>query len=439
MSKLRLHNVAQPVTTPSANKSDLFVDIADGAVKHKKSNGSVINLETVGVVNNQVLVTQASQLAGALDSATQYFIDGDIDMGTTPITVPEGGLYIQGLGFGISSLFSSENNYDMFITDTFSGDLFTNNLDFTVSGTNSRLFNIDNGGNFGAVEFTNTNFIACTSLGVLSNYRQLLCTNVAWISILDGIEFVGPWVGGIAILTSIALFIGSGVTLFKAGADLVFQGSVRSDMNALSMDPASTLFDFSPTNIPVDGGFSLTNVRASSTTPLPNFPSTGTGARFRNCLGIENTYVGAEWELTGSATTTISLTDTLVKLAGTTTYSEEHWFSNATDNAVVFDSSILTRVKVSGSLSLTGTNNDEAALQIRQWDDSASTFINIGPEYIGTLNGGPAGTRAENISVKAYATLEQNDRIEVWVKNITGTNDITASAGGALFVEERSS
>lgn len=438
MSKIRFENTVEP-DAPATNRSIVFVDTADDSIKIKKASGAVISLESSSGVTNQILVTEPSQLSGALTSTCQYLIDGNIDMGTTTITVPEGGLYIQGLGFGISSLFSSENNYDMFITDTFSGDLFTNSMDLTVSGTNSRVFNLDNSGNFSAVEFTNTNFVACTSLGVLSNYRQVLCSNVAWISVQDGLEFVGPWAGGIAILTSIALFIGSGVTLFKAGAGLVFSGSVRSDMNALSMDAASTLFDFSPTNIPGDGGFSLTNVRTSSTNPLPNFPSTGTGARFRDCLGIENTYVGAEWELTGSATTTIAVADTLVKLAGTTTYNEEHWFSNATDNAMVFDSSILTRVKVSGSLSLSGTNNDEAALQIRQWDDSASSYINVGPEYIGTLNGGPAGSRAENISVKGYATLEENDRIEVWVKNVAGTNDITASLGGALFVEERSS
>ena len=92
-----------------------------------------------------IVVKQASDLGGTLSSAYRYIVDGAVDMGSQSITVPEGGLFIAGLGFGISSLTSSADNYNMFITGaTFSGDLFLDGVDTGVTGTNSQVFELDN-------------------------------------------------------------------------------------------------------------------------------------------------------------------------------------------------------------------------------------------------------------------------------------------------------
>jgi len=383
-----------------------------------------------------VRVYEASDLAGTLDSTKAYIIDGNVDMGSTSIVVPEDGLFIQGLGFGISSLTSSENNTDLFVTaPTYSGDLFINGLDIQITGTSSRVFgDLDNLENSNAVEFIDTNFIACTSLGNIKDYRQLLTSNVAFIAIADGLTFDGAWSGGAAILQTIMIDIGAGVSIFKEGASLVFGAGVRSDLNANFINATTILFDFQASNFNQDGSFSLTNVRVNplATGAIPNISAGNVKARFRNCSGFSNTYVGSTWEVTSGATTTISADNTLVKMAGTTTYADEEWFSNAFSNTAVYESSLELKAEIEYSLSFTGGNNDVVGIQIRHWDDSASAYVNVGARITATLN-------AENVTGFAYATMNENDRIEVWVENQTDNTNITTDASGSLFIKERSS
>ena len=104
--------------------------------------GGGFNPTTSTQIANKVdYITEASQLSGELDSSKLYFIDGQIDMGTTPIVVPEDGLNIRGHGFGISGLYSTEGNFNLFVTNgvTYSGDLFITDMDIRISGTGSKL------------------------------------------------------------------------------------------------------------------------------------------------------------------------------------------------------------------------------------------------------------------------------------------------------------
>jgi len=65
------------------------------------------------VAQNMVMVRQASDF-GVIDSSKLYCVDGIVDMSSTTIEVPSGGLNICGLDIEISKLISSDNNYDMF-------------------------------------------------------------------------------------------------------------------------------------------------------------------------------------------------------------------------------------------------------------------------------------------------------------------------------------
>ena len=80
------------------------------------------------------------------------------------------------------------------------------------------------------------------------------------------------------------LSIGSGVTIVKKGASLSFQGSVRSDLNALSISSTTIVFDFVDDDFVQDGAFSLTNVRVNpASNAVPNISPGNQKARFRNC------------------------------------------------------------------------------------------------------------------------------------------------------------
>lgn len=387
-----------------------------------------------------IIVKKASDLKN-IDSSKVYLIDGTVDMGTQSIEIPETGISISGINGSrdTSILTSSEDNFTLFTSPSggYSGNTVMESLTISITGTNSKVYDLTNDENGSALDIVGVNYLSCTSLGELTDYRQLLFNNIGFIFIEDGLTFSGTWSGGMAILTTIAVGFPA-ATLFKEGTSLTINGSFRSDMNFLSVNSASVLCDFEESVIVNDGAMSLTNVRVNADDAIPNISSSSVKARFRDCFGIRDTYVGGELTVSSSATTTISSSNTLVKMAGTTTYSDLAWFSNTTDNAFVYDSTEEIEVDIQVSLSFAGGNNDVLGVQIRLWDNSASAYVNVGARYRATLNGG-SGTRVENIACFARTALNENDRIEIWIENQTDTTNITCETGGFVGIEERPS
>ena len=93
--------------------------------------------------NKRILVQEAADLSGTLDSTVEYMIDGIIDMGTQSIEVPQGGLNLAGFNFDVSKLISSENNYTMFTSPASgSGNVLGKDYAIEVTGTNSQVYDI---------------------------------------------------------------------------------------------------------------------------------------------------------------------------------------------------------------------------------------------------------------------------------------------------------
>ncbi len=384
-----------------------------------------------------VVVNDASDLS-AIDASKLYLIDGAIDVCDVDIVFPTGGASIAGLNGArdVSKLYCADDDYTMFNSPigSYSGDVVFESITFEASGANSKIFDLDNDENSNAIEMMGVNFTNTTSLGSLTDYRQLLMNNVGFIFIDDGLTFNGNWAGA-AILTSIAIGFPD-ATLFKEGANLVFSGSVRSNINFLSTDPNSILFDFDEDNILSDGGFSLENVRTNATNPLPNISGSSVKARFKECEGIRDTYIGGQFEITTEAITDITAVDTPVKLAGVTTYDDLQHFEGNNSNEFLYVSDQLIEITAQANVAISGGNNDQVNVFFRHWDDSASTFIDLAKSKA-TLNGGLLGTRAENISVLGLAIIEENDRIELWVENITDSSDVTALLNSFAYIKER--
>lgn len=393
------------------------------------------------IAESIVVVKEASQLTGTLDSTKAYLIDGSIDMGSSQITVPTGGLTIIGVDFNISALTSSENSYTMFISPggSYSGDLVLRNIQLTVSGTTSQLFDLDNNENGNALECTDVNFFNCTSIGELTDYRQGLWSRTGIIQCDDGLTMSGNWSGGFAILDSI--IVSAGVTfngtLLKEGTSLAISGSIRSNLNALQLGASGAISDFQPSNMVNGGLFQMTGVRCNSAaTPFPNFPASSVKARFSKCVGFRNTYIGSQWTISTEAATVIATASTPVKVAGTTTYADENWFSNTTNNAMVYDGADEIGIVVHGEISFTGTNGDQISVIVRQWDNSAAGYIDLSQTGAFTLN---AGGRAENIGILAFGDFNEDDRLEIWVENQTAGRNVTAKLDGLVSISERPS
>lgn len=392
-------------------------------------------------IDNRVIVKQASDLIN-IDSSKIYLIDGKIDMGTTQIEVPTGGFFYRGLDYFVSSLYSTADNYTMFINKTGenAGNIRGTNVEHYVSGTNSQVFNLDNQGNFGSCEFISCNFgtfaTDTTSLGNLDNFRQFRTADTAFIKILDGIEFNGTWSGGMSVSDTILLSIANGVTMFKEGTSLLFQGSVSSNINALSIGATTIVFDFQESNFDIDWGFNLEAARFPNiNTAIPNINVQSIKRYFKDCRGLENTFVGGGWKLTTEIITPL-VVNIGSKINGITTYSNLVHTSGTLSNELVYESNISSDFILSGDLVIDGGPNDEITVTVRKFVNATSSYEDV-EEYERTISNVVGGNDVAYFSFNTPVQLDADDRIELWVTNTTDNTSITLQQGSSILLEER--
>lgn len=391
-----------------------------------------------------VIVKKASDLS-SIDSTKTYIIDGFIDMGSLSVEPPSGGLSMAGINGGrdICGLYSTADNYTMFTSpaDSYSGNIVMEGLTLYHGGTGSKLFDLDNKGNSNAIDIINVNFGSFgqsgkTVMGELSNYRQLLIKLAGFLFLNDGLTFNGTWTG-IAVVDTIAISFPASKTLFKKGAGFSAD-NVRSNINFLSVQPSSQLFDFEPSNITSKRGFSLDRVRTSADDALPNFPASDTKALFSKVSGLSSTYVGGEWALvdpSDEVVTTISGVNTPAKASGVTTYNDLYHFTGDTDNAFVYYGDQEIKIEAIGVGAITGSNNNQVDVFFRQYKNSTETYID-GYKTAITLN---SSGKSESVFFRSFFTLNYLDRVEVWLENETNGNNMTLKSQSNVRITERSS
>jgi len=397
------------------------------------------------VPEKELVVNDPSDLTGDLRSDVVYLLDGEIDMGAVSIVLPETGLNIAGIGPRVAGLATSEPSHTLFVvpSGSFSGYLMMSDMFIRVDGAGSQVFGLDNQGNQGDIETAAFNFLRCTSLGEVANYQQVsFISGFGLLSCVDGLTFSGTMDGGIAVLAAIITDGGTPFTgtFLKAGTLLTVAGSIRSDMNALDIAVSAAVCDFAPANVLRDGGFQMVGVRVNPlSTAFPNMPPSSVKARFRNCDGTPNTYVGGQWKITAEAATTINTIGVIEKVAGTTAYTDlQHFSDGGGNNSFTYIGTQEIGVEMLIDLSFTGPNNNELIVVVRHWLDATSSYLSPDLAETGPFTLDIAG-RSSPISLHAFCTFNNNDRFEVWVKNLTSTGNVTAKIEGIVSIGERSS
>jgi len=391
------------------------------------------------LVENSIIVKSPIDLSGTLTSSRAYLIDGIIDMGTQTIAVPPGGLTLTGFGSGISCLQSSENSYTMFVNGSpNAGSLLLRGTDVQVTGTSSQVFDLDNNGQGGAIRVIDSNMTNCTSVGEVTAYRGMLFNDSIWLGCADGIRFSGTWIGGVRIDSCIVANFGSSGIAYGEGSGLVFGSRFISNAN-VNIPLGAVAYDFQSSNFSGDGDYELLagQFAGLSTTLTTGIGRTNVKSKWKANNGIENTYVGARWQIeTGDeATTVIGSSNVYVKVAGATTYADEQWFSNTTDNAFVYDSDNMIEAAIMGTLAVTAGNNNLIQFKMRHWDDSASAYVDLYESPI--LQMQSTGSDPQTVTILDFADLDVGDRLELWVQNTSATTNITVKDGSILAVTER--
>jgi hypothetical protein len=395
-------------------------------------------------IQSLIFITKPEDF-GTIDSTKTYYIDGVIDMGSTSLEVPAGGINIIGSTFDVSQLISSEDNYTMFTSPGGgSGNILMRNVGLTASGTNSQLFDLVSATGFDAFEFNVVNFNGCTSMGVIDNYRQGLETGTGRFGGTPELELKGTWLGGYFIDTSIVRSLTDGsYSLYKAGSGFSMNSRFRSNQN-IDLPANASFFDFSTSNFPNPNTVQLDGcivsrdgvLDATDSNIIPNMQKGDVQTYWKNNTGIQNTFVGSLNTVTSSVTTTVSAGSTFYDLEGVWTASDLQHF----DSPVVGELRHLgvnpIEFQFVSDLTLESTQNNVLEVRLTRWDDATSQWIPVGSiqRQVNSLVGG------RDVAFFTYignVTLNQNDKVKLQVANNNGNNNVTAEVDSFFRILER--
>lgn len=395
-------------------------------------------------INTTVIVRQASDF-GVIDSSKVYLIDGVIDMGTTSIEIPSGGISIIGFTFDVSKLISSAAGYTMFTSPIGgSGNVIGMDYAIEVTGTTSQVYDLVGDTGFEAFEFSRINYNDCTSLGTIDTYRQGLESGTGRFGGTPELTLEGTWVGGYFIDTSIVRGLTDGAySLYKAGVSFSMASRFRSNQN-LDLNANVAFFDFSPSNfvnpstVQLEGCLVTRNgvQDATDTTIIPNMPVGDIVSNFMGNIGLPNTFVGGMLNITTEVATTIGSSSTFFDLAGTWAASDLQHFDSPSNGQLRHLGTTPREYKLTADLTIESNTNNEIAIRVRKWDDSAASFIDVFTQtrQVNAL----VGTRdVAFFTLRIGLTLDQNDYIFLQVANNSAANDATVETDSFYTIEER--
>jgi len=404
-------------------------------------NGAFVNASPLAA---RIIVTDSSQLLN-IDSTKEYFIDGIVDMTGVSIEVPATGLQLRGHSFNISKLICTDNNYTMFTSPAGgSGDLLGIDYAVEVTGANSKVYDITSDTGFNAFEFERINYNDCTSLGVITDYRQGLEVGTGRFGATPSLTLAGTWVGGYRITTSIVRSIDDAMSepLFKAGAGFTMASRFLTDINA-DLGTTAPLLDFSqsnfinPSTLQLSGCIITRNgvSNSSDTTIIPNILPSALASDFSSNQGIGNTFEGGTSTVTSEAVTSIALVDTFYDVSGTFTATDLQHFDAPVSGQLRHIGNNPREFRVYLDLTVKSSANDVLTIRLLRWDSSASTFIEEGRQtrqvnsLVGVRNVG-------FFNATTGVVLGQNDYIKLQVSS-DDTNSVTVENSSFYTIATR--
>ena len=419
------------------------------------TTASIINAigDAGTVLLNRVVCNQSNKdttLGGVIDSSKEYFIDGIIDMGTTQITIPPTGITIRGYSFDLSGLTSSQDNYTMFVSESIaigSGNVLGIDYYISVTGAASKVYELYDATGFNAFEFQRINYINCTSLGNLYDYRQGLEGGTGRFGGSPSLTLHGLWRGGYRITTSIVRNMDNATTepLFKEGTLFQMNSRFLTDINC-DLGALQPLLDFQALNFPNSSTLQLKGCEitrggvyaANDANITPNINKKEEPCYWKGNNGLPNTFVGGTTQVTSEELTTIAAVSTYYTLEGVFNGSGLEHFEASADGKLTHLGVNPREFEITASLALGSTANNDLSVRFVKWDNSLSTFTNLDyTEQTRQVNNLQGGRDVANFTIINGVVMDKNDYIYIEVRNNSGNNNVTAESGSFYRVTER--
>lgn len=394
---------------------------------------------------NIVIVKDPSDFLN-VDSSKEYFLDCMIDMGSTSIEVPVGGITIRGSSFNVSGLYSSQASYTMFTSPVGGcGDILATDIQLSVTGTGSKIYGVTAKGTGADIGLSNIRYLNCVSLGTLTAFRQGLETNVLRFGGTPSLELDGIWTSGYRSDVALTAAIDNAMTapIFKAGATFSMTSRFITNMNA-DLGTTAPFIDFSQSNFPNPSTLQLSGCKITrngvadptDTTVFPNIDNTALASNWKDNRGLPNTFSGGEVEVSTEAATTITVQNQFEDLAGTFVNNDFQHFDSPAAGQLRHLGDTPREYRLVYDLRLAGTANDVVDTKIVIWRDSGSTFED-GKVQTRVINNLAGGNDLAFVQLTTNIVLDTNDYVKLQVANASNTGNITAKIGSYILIDER--
>jgi len=327
-------------------------------------------------------------------------------------------------------------------------NLFMNDLELYFEANHQRMWEcigdgtVTEGESFELNRFNIINVQAAghgCELGYIKDIRQGFIGTFSCFNVENGFICAGAWGGGFRITDTIFI-LSSGVFFGSDASDPVtFQRRFASNAN-LTVPLGSIGYDFPQTSFPNDGQYQLQNGNSRGDGTLVTLwsglhPSTYPESNFKDNTGIINSFPGVEWISTSDNIVTISTQNVWYKVPILSATVKDATWVNYANGEVTYDSDNVLDASVITRISAVGKSNDIVEIKLVK-EDALAVQTDLIVATI-TIQGSAAQGRAENVTIPTTAMITKDDKLSVWVRNTSGTSDVTILEGANFILGQK--
>lgn len=392
-----------------------------------------MSYKTVGVLKEIIFSDKYSIVKGledlpdpvqniiTLPAGTTWHITKEVDLGPIRI-VCEDKATIAGLGPETCKLYSTQLGAGEYLIST-EHSLVLNSISLEVP-SGATCVKVDNDGS-AHCDWIDVSFYGgrAAELTDIKNAVMLLCSFFA-----DGVHLLGS-VNTLS-LTECTLTPGSGDYGVYVGDAASVDVKLRLCNCSVVTSSGATGVRVPNTRITKPEGFMLMNIDFSGPgTYVSGTTEQDEESRWFECRGITNTRRIGAMGWSGNATPTdIVEATTPVKATGTSTANVNNQHFSHTNNRLTYTSELKSLFTIRAGASFIATSNKQISMYIYKNGAQVPGSFKVTQTTDG--NG-----KADNASVYAVTTLEQNDYIELWISNDSTTGDVTVVSLDVLVSE----
>jgi hypothetical protein len=267
---------------------------------------------------------------------------------------------------------------------------------------------------------TLVNFFGCASLGTISGYRVPTIVKCNFENFTTGLTFTG---------TSDKIFLDS--CPFRGAAanakGITFDADFQTDIIDITGSYFKA-FGTSAVGISFNGSATLSSfglVRGTAftiATPLEGFGPESVAWDFTGNSGVRNSRVLGEIRMDANATATTLTQNTWTKIAGTTASGLLERFTMPQTNRLTYTGRREAEVAFTAALSVSGSASSQA-VEFALYKNGE-----IESPALTTVLTGPAGARADSVTLSDMIRMTATDYIEVWMRCTSGSDNATVTS-----------